>query len=731
MRSESFVECTCCLALSRWKFEWKPLHPHPHPHNSTCITTLAQVQDACREDESCGHLALTHDFLYSAACDRDFFTNPASATPLPVVMAYQLPDLVDSNLDHLLQAIRGGLLLHPAHAGAVRIVIESETGEPLHVVKIHARRSLASKAVLPPRHPATPFAELIAATSAVQGDSEESRHEPEQRLLHRCHEQQQRIAELEQQLRQVQQELHHHARPLSPASSTDDGSSSSNASPRPTDDDGPELNLSSDVMMDDADYAPSSTSSPTLSAPGISTTVRKSERSKTNVERWSPPTLGSADVSASPSSSHIIKRKTKKRRTRSGRDTNDDDDGVERSLSSDMHTMEVGSSDDEDDADVDGAVEVAALVVKLREGHNKRQSIALDTLSKASVLTLYQQVLDEGGDLVASTISGQITALITTSTSLRMVGYFLRAILAHRLKFTSQKCYKRLARETLGVKSPADIAAYPALFELVQHHYPGLATSTIEVWLENPVFTADITWTEWKRYLTKSGRPVIDAALQQFNTAMAPSQDWLQLSWVEVYDDDKLGQGVRALRDIRMPPSKGKEAQRDIAASISVVVADLHCAGSEFVKVRDPTLEVDPEYLIQMDKERVFDARLHWIGKINHLPMPHCNLKMTGNGKLVQVKPIHVGEALTWDYGMDYWVYQVTRLDVSEWLSAASSVCQRSRSELFVRMHESVLDYSGLLRQGWARSLSSASSATDKEGVLLELEDWLDAHSIT
>ena len=133
-----------------------------------------------------------------------------------------------------------------------------------------------------------------------------------------------------------------------------------------------------------------------------------------------------------------------------------------------------------------------------------------------------------------------------------MVGYFLRALLAHRLKGTSQKCYKRLARDTLGIRSPTDIATYPALYEFVHHHYPSLASDTVEAWLDNPIFTADITWTEWKRYLPKQRRPVIDAALQRFNNATASSQDWMQLGWAEVYDDDRLQQGVRALRDIQM-----------------------------------------------------------------------------------------------------------------------------------------------------------------------------------
>ena len=633
-------------------------------------------------------------------------------------MAQQMPNVVD--LDHLLQAIRAGLLLHPAHAGSVRIVIESEAGEPLHVVKVDARCPPASEAAVPRFRPA-PFAEMTAASSSVQ-----QRDAPEQALLllQQCKEQQQRITELEQQLQQMQQQLLPHARPPSPAhrvphspaSSTDEDSSHSSDSPcRSDEDDDHEPSSDTVAMMDDADDAPSS-SSPCPQAPDISTAVRKSERSKTNVDRWTPVRAGEC---TSPSLSR--KERTIKRRRRA----HHDDDG-KQSSSSDQQSMEVESSDD--DGDEDDAVEVAALAAKLREGYDKRQSVTLDSLSKESVLSLRQQVLDDAGDRVESAVSSQITSLITTSTSLKMVGYYLRAILAHRLKANARNCYKRLARETLDIKSPTDIAAYPALYDFVQHNYPNLGAATVEAWLENPIFTADMTWTEWKRYLTKPGRPIIDAALQQFKAPTAPFQDWMELGWVEVCDDEKLGgQGVRALRDIHMPKSKTKQAQRDLQASVSVVAADLHCAGPEFVKVKDPALQVDPEYLIQMDKERVFDARHHWIGKINHLPMSYCNLKATGNGKLVQVKPIAAGEALTWDYGMDYWVYQVTRLDASEWLSAASSVCQRSRSALFVRMHESVLDYSQLLQQKWARSLSSASSAVDREGLLLELEDFLAA----
>jgi hypothetical protein len=134
--------------------------------------------------------------------------------------------------------------------------------------------------------------------------------------------------------------------------------------------------------------------------------------------------------------------------------------------------------DDQPADDDDDAAEVAKLVAKLREGYDKRHSIALDIVSKESILSLRQHVLEEAGDRLPQ-ISGQITSLISTSTLLKMVGYHLRAMLAHRLKQSSQNSCKRLTRETVNTKSPADIAAYPALYELVQHHYPTLASAGV------------------------------------------------------------------------------------------------------------------------------------------------------------------------------------------------------------------------------------------------------------
>ena len=643
-------------------------------------------------------------------------------------MAQQSPDCVD--LDHLLQAICDGMLLHPTHAGAVRIVIESEAGEPLHVVKIDDRRPAANKAALPPRPRPSPLAELIVATSAVQADGQEQRDAAERDLLlmQQCNEQQQRITELEQRLQQMQQELDRHAGPqspaqlvlLSPASSTDEDSNNSSDSPHRSDDDDLLSSTSLVAMTDGTDDTPSS-SMPSPPVSDHSTAVRKSERPKNNIKRWNPSAQHETSSHTARSASALLH---KKRQTKRRRQAHIDEDDGEQSISSDTQRMEVDSSDYDDDED--DAVEVAALVVKLREGYDKRQSVSLDSVSKESVVSLRQQVLEKTGDLVASTVSGQITSLINTSTSLKMVGYYLRAVLAHRLKVTSKKCYKRLVRDTLGVKSPTDIAAYPALYELVQHHYPNLASATVEAWLENSIFTTDLTWTEWKRYLTKPGRPIIDAALQRFKDATAPFQNWMQLGWVEIYDDDKLGQGVRAVRDIHMPASKAKEAQRDVAASISVVAADLHCAGPEFVMDKDAAREADATYLVQLDRHRVFDARHHWVGKINHLPDRLCNLRLANTGKLAQTKAIEAGEVLTFDYGADYWVYQLSGLELSEWLVSSSVQSSRGVVDLFGRMHDSVLDYKDLLSCDWVRRRPAAWSELERETWMGNLAEYME-----
>ena len=419
-------------------------------------------------------------------------------------------------------------------------------------------------------------------------------------------------------------------------------------------------------------------------------------------------------------------------------------------------------------------VQIAALVSKLQEAHSCRSDPAIEACSQQTLAKIVQHVtacgsiLPSGNDRTVAVSNEQppqqhqsppmttqqcavhISTLINTSTSLKMLGYYLRAVLAHKLRQTSARNYCRLARDILGIKSPADQAAYPAFCEFVQqrcsivvatmfskHDNPPPTDDTsmaykIEELLRQPIFMVDICWSDWRRYLTKPHRHIVEAAFQQFASLSQPYQDWMQLGWVEVYDNEQLnGQGVRAVRDIHLPTTKhgGRSHVQDIDASISTVAVDLSCAGSEFLlPPDDPQVQVNPTYMVQLGRQ-IFDGRRHWMGKINHLPSPHCNLRLDGRGKLVQTKEIKAGDALTFDYAMEYWVRRVTGLDISDWLSERHTVAMRKRHELFTRMHRSVHDYTNMLRQPWSGSLTPASSAVDKETLLVELEDYLDAGS--
>jgi hypothetical protein len=162
---------------------------------------------------------------------------------------------------------------------------------------------------------------------------------------------------------------------------------------------------------------------------------------------------------------------------------------------------------------------------------------------------------------------------------------------------------------------------------------------------------------------------------------------------------------------------------------VSLVAADLLLSEPELLHDRDEIV-ADQIYSVRIGR-RVFDARNHWVGRINHLPLPHCNLKLTSTGKLVQIREIRKGEAVTFDYSMEYWVLRITGLPLSQWMVDNETASIRSRLEIFTRTHESMHDYSSLLQMPWVGSLSPSSSAVDREGLLIELEDFLDARRAT
>jgi hypothetical protein len=114
-----------------------------------------------------------------------------------------------------------------------------------------------------------------------------------------------------------------------------------------------------------------------------------------------------------------------------------------------------------------------------------------------------------------------------------------------------------------------------------------------------------------------------------------------------------------------------------------------------------------------------------WVGCINHLRMSHCSLRLTGNGKLVQIKAIRAGDTLTFDYGTEWWPHRLTGVTWVDWMGDSAS-CRRGTAELFHRMHERVLELHAAAEQKWDERLSAAASEMTREAVMMELWEYLE-----
>ena len=174
--------------------------------------------------------------------------------------------------------------------------------------------------------------------------------------------------------------------------------------------------------------------------------------------------------------------------------------------------------------------EVAVLVAKLRAACSRQ--VSTEAVSATVIARLGREVLLLNGDggteeRCLTDVANKIAVLISTSAALRMVGYYLRSVLAVRLKATHRTRFTEAARRLLGIKSTADIATYPAFHAFVQQHCPSVARARdvvdVEAWLREPVLVADISWTAWRRYLCKPNRWMLDRAMKEYGTILSPS----------------------------------------------------------------------------------------------------------------------------------------------------------------------------------------------------------------
>ena len=513
---------------------------------------------------------------------------------------------------------------------------------------------------------------------------------------------------------------------------------------------------SSPVIGEDGNTSPSM-----LVSPQSSENIRRSARKHPAIERlvYAPPTPRRSTDSSRETSRAVHKRRRGGGRVDAADSTDDQSDSSEESdgasLSSTASSSSSSSSTQQSFLkqrkkchyqntvqDIDEENQVAALVMKFEEAYANRNDTNLEWTSREAVLNLGRDVL---GNLLSvvpidsasyQQCANKLDHLIATSAATRMLGYYLKGALAAKLKQSHRNQYTRTARTLLQIKSSADITACPAFYEFVQQHCSTTTTTgggmiDIEALLREPIFLADIGWSEWRRYLGKQHCWMISAAIKQFKASLEPVEDWMQRGWVEEYLDDRLGKGVRAKCDI--PLLSIKERRQPCG---NAVVADLNIFvqaqklialdGLQHPQTDDDWLSSSSSlascYRFEWNRgKQVLNAEKLWVGRINHLPGKHCNLRLSSNGKLMQVKSIKAGEALTFDYTMQYWVERVTGITWKQWMAAGAVKSRKGSADLFERMHHTVLDYTSLLNQHWNERFAKAQTELDEEMVMMDL----------
>ncbi len=484
--------------------------------------------------------------------------------------------------------------------------------------------------------------------------------------------------------------------------------------------------------------------------------IRRSARKHPPIDRlvYAPPTPRRSTDSSRETSRAVHKRRRGGGRVDTADSTDDQSDSSEESDAASLSSTTSSSSTQQSSLkqrkkchyqntveDCDKEDQVAALVMQFEEAYANRNDTNLEWTSREAVLNLGRDVL---GNLLSvvpidsasyQQCANKLDHLIATSAATRMLGYYLKGALAAKLKQSHRNQYTRTARTLLQLKSSADITACPAFYEFVQQHCSTTTTGggmiDIEALLREPIFLADIGWSEWRRYLGKQHCWMICAAIKQFKASLEPVEDWMQRGWVEEYLDDRLGKGVRAKCDIPLPSIKERRQPcgNAVVADLNIFVQAqklIALDGLQQPQTDDDWISSSSSlascYRFEWNRgKQVLNAEKLWVGRINHLPGKHCNLRLSSNGKLMQAKSIKAGEALTFDYTMQYWVERVTGITWKQWIAAGAVKSRKGSADLFERMHRTVLDYTSLLSQHWNERFAKAKTELDKEMVMMDL----------
>jgi hypothetical protein len=201
------------------------------------------------------------------------------------------------------------------------------------------------------------------------------------------------------------------------------------------------------------------------------------------------------------------------------------------------------------------------------------------------------------------------------------------------------------------------------------------------------------------------------------NNATSSKIDWFRENKVEVYEDEIFGDGIRSLITSKLN-SNQKKFQYIAYKMVGEELTE------DELHTRTPQ-QLAYVITIHDDKKQAqaihLDLSENWLGKINHAPDELANAKAYGT-HLIQYDDIYAGDAITYDYGLDYWVFQITHLDwEEEWKVEDAGVVARAQA-LFQQMHSEVLNYAILL------AMNLHTMKHNKNKLLDQLEEYLNSN---
>jgi hypothetical protein len=140
---------------------------------------------------------------------------------------------------------------------------------------------------------------------------------------------------------------------------------------------------------------------------------------------------------------------------------------------------------------------------------------------------------------------------------------------------------------------------------------------------------------------------------------------WMRNGWIQVAKHPVYGRSIVATQDLFLSP-ECKQKIEALHIHECSPIGSIETATSIPVHVAETADPEKARYIITVDDTLAYDLVNAWPGLINHAPPDKANTLVLGT-RIYQLRDIRKGDHITYDYGLDYWVFQVTHFEKDKW----------------------------------------------------------------